>query len=97
MPLQFLAAGALLSRRRDAHFSDLAPPLLKVERSDGCFKEVLEVAAVVIPMSGVLMVADIDCEATGSSQSPDTRIARSVSSCLVSSRAFFVESRLDGN
>ena len=78
-------------------FSDLASSLLRVDRLDGGFEGVIIGAAVVIPMSRVLMVADIDCEATGSSQSPDTRIARSVSSCLVSSRAVFVESRFDGN
>jgi hypothetical protein len=43
------------------------------------------------------MVADLDCEATGSSQSPDARIARSVNFYVVSSRAVFVESRFDGN
>ena len=84
-----------MSRRRDTNFSDLAPSLLKFDRLDGGFEGVIEVAAVVITMSRVLMVADLDCEATGSSQSPGTRIARSVTSCLVSSRAVFVESRFD--
>jgi hypothetical protein len=48
-------------------------------------------------MNRVLMVADLDCEATGSSQSPDTRIARSITSYVVSSRAVVVESSLDDN
>ena len=55
-------------------FSDLAPSLLKVDHLDVGFEGVIEVAAVVIPMNRALMVADLDCEATGSSQSPDTRI-----------------------
>ena len=50
-----------MSRRRDNNFSDLAPSLLQVDRLDGGFEEVVEVAAVVIPMSRVLMVADLDC------------------------------------
>jgi hypothetical protein len=77
-------------------FSDLAPSLLKEDRLDGGSEEVIIGAAVVMPMSRVLMVADLDCEATGSSQSPDTRIARSVTSCLVSSRAVIVEPCFDG-
>jgi hypothetical protein len=56
-------------------FSDLAPSLLKEKRLDVGFLEVIEVAAVVITMSRFLMVADLDCEATVSTQSPDTRIA----------------------
>ena len=56
-------------------FSDLAPSLLKFDRLDGGSEGVIIGAAVVMPMSRVLMVADLDCEATGSSQSPDTRIA----------------------
>jgi hypothetical protein len=43
------------------------------------------------------MVADLDCEATGSSQSPGTRIARSMTSYVVSSRAVSVEPILDDN
>jgi hypothetical protein len=86
-----------VSRRRDTNFPDLAPSLLKVDRLDGGFEGVIEVAAVVIPMSRVLVGADLDCEATGSSKSPDTRIARSVTSCLVSSRAVSVEPILDDN
>jgi hypothetical protein len=54
---------------------DLASSLLKVDRLDDGFEEVIEVAAVVIAMSRVLVGADLDCEITGSSQSPDTRIA----------------------
>jgi len=78
-------------------FSDLAPSLLKVDHLDVGFEGVIEVAAVVIPMNRALMVADLDCEATGSSQSPDTRIARSIASYLVSWRAVIVESSLDDN
>jgi hypothetical protein len=48
-------------------------------------------------MSRVLFGADLDCEVTGSSQSPDTRIAPSVIYYFVSSRAVIVESRFDGN
>ena len=86
-----------MSRRRDTNFSDLAPSLLRVDRLDGGFEGVIEVAAVVIPVSRVLVGADLDCEATGSSQSPDTRIARSVTSYVVSSRAVSVEPILDDN
>jgi hypothetical protein len=76
-------------------FSDLAPSLLRVDRLDGGFEGVIIGAAVVITISRVLMVADLDCEATGSSQSPDTRIARSINSYLKSSRAVIVESSFD--
>jgi hypothetical protein len=86
-----------VSRRRDTCFSNLAPSLLKFDRLDGGSEEVIIGAAVVMPMSRVLVGADFDCEATGSSQSPDTRIARSVTSCLVSSRAVSVEPILDDN
>ena len=86
-----------MSRRRDTNFSDLAPSLLRVDRLDGGFEGVIEVAAVVIPVSRVLVGADLDCEATGSSQSPDTRIARSITSYVVSSRAVSVEPILDDN
>jgi hypothetical protein len=78
-------------------FSDLAPSLLKFDRLDGGSEGVIDVAAVVITISRVLMVADLDCEATGSSQSPDTRIARSIPSYVVSSRAVSVEPILDDN
>ena len=78
-------------------FSDLAPSLLKEDRLDGGFEGVIIGAAVVITISRVLMVADLDCEATGSSQSPDTRIARSINSYLKSSRAVSVEPILDDN
>jgi len=87
----------LVSRRCDSNFSDLASSLLGVDRLDIGFEGVIEVAAVVIPMNRVLMVADLDCEITGLSQSPDTRIARSIASYLVSWRAVIVESRFDGN
>jgi len=90
-------SGELVSRRRDTNFSDLASSLLKVNRLDDGSEGVIEVAAVVVPMSRVLMVADLDCEATGSSQSPDTRIARSVTSCLVSLSEVIVESSFDDN
>ena len=86
-----------MSRRRDTYFSDLAPSLLKEDRLDGGFEGFIEVAAVVIPMSRVLVGADLDCEATGSSQSPDTRINRSITSYVVSSRAVIVESCFDDN
>jgi len=86
-----------VSRRRDTYFSDLAPSLLEVDRLGGGFEGVIEVAAVVITMSRVLVGADLDCEATGSSQSPDTRIARSITSYVVSSRAVIVESSFDDN
>ena len=78
-------------------FSDLAPSLLRVDRLDGGFEGVIEVVAVVITISRVLMVADLDCEATGSSQSPGTRIARSMTSYVVSSRAVSFGSRFDDN
>jgi hypothetical protein len=81
----------------ESGFSDLAPSLLKEDRLDGGSEEVIIGAAVVMPMSRVLMVADLDCEATGSSQSPDTRIARSMTSYVVSSRAVSVEPILDDN
>ena len=68
---------------------------MKVDHLDGGFEGVIEVAAVVMPMSRVLVGAYLDCEATGSSQPPDARIARSVNSYVVSSRAVFVESRFD--
>jgi len=42
-------------------FSDLASSLLSVDRLDGGFEGVIEVAAVVIPMSRVLVGADLDC------------------------------------
>ena len=48
-------------------------------------------------MSRVLVGADLDYEATGSSQSPDTRIARSITSYVVSSRAVIVGSSFDDN
>jgi hypothetical protein len=70
---------------------------LKFDRLGGGFEGVIEVAAVVLTISRVLMVADLDCEATGSSQSPGTRIARSVTSYVVSSRAVSVEPILDDN
>ena len=85
-----------MSRRRDTNFSDLAPSLLRVDRLDGGFEGVIIGAAVVITISRVLMVADLDCEATGSSQSPDTRIARSINSYLKSSRAVIVGPSFDG-
>ena len=78
-------------------FSDLAPSLLKVDHLDGGSEGVIEVVAVVIPMSRVLVGADLDCDATGSSKSPDTRIARRITSYVVSSCAVIVESSFDGN
>jgi hypothetical protein len=78
-------------------FSDLASSILKADRLNVGFEEVIEVAAVVITMSRVLVGADLDCEATGSSQSSDTRIARSITSYVVSSRAVSVEPILDDN
>jgi hypothetical protein len=86
-----------VSRRRGTYFSDLGPSLLKVDRLDGGFEGVIKVAAVVITISRVLVGADLDCEATGSSQSPGTRIAQSITSYVVSSRAVTVESCFDGN
>jgi hypothetical protein len=65
-------------------FSDLASSLLTADRLDDDSEEVIEVAAVVITMSGVLFGADLDCEATGSSQSPGTRIARDIKHYCVS-------------
>ena len=50
-----------------------------------------------MPMSRVLVGADLDCEATGSSQSPGTRIGRSMTSYVVPSRAVSFGSRFDGN
>jgi len=64
---------------------------------DGGFEGVIEVAAVVIKMSRVLVGADLDCEATSSNQSSDTRIARRITSYVVSSCAVIVESSFDGN
>jgi len=48
-------------------------------------------------MSRVLVGADLACEATGSSQSPDTRIARGITSYVASSRAVIVGSSFDDN
>jgi hypothetical protein len=76
---------------------DPTPSLLKADCLDGGFEGVIEVVAVVIPMSRVLVGAYLDCEATGSSQPPDARIARSVNSYVVSSRAVSVEPILDDN
>jgi len=70
---------------------------LEVDRLDVGFEEVVEIAALVTLMSRVLVGADLDCEATGSSQSPNTRIARSVASYFVSSRVVSVESSFDGD
>ena len=86
-----------MSRRLENCFLDLAPPVLQFDRLDDGSEGVIEVAALVIPMSRVLFGADLDCEVADSSQSPDTRITRSVDYYFVSWRAVIVESSLDGN
>jgi hypothetical protein len=78
-------------------FSDLATPPLKVDCLDDGSEGVIEVAAVVTPMIRVLVGADLDCEGTGSSQSPDTRIAQSINSYLVLSHAVSFEPIVDGD
>jgi len=70
---------------------------LEVDRFDDDSEGVIEGAAVVIPMSRVLVGKDLDCEGTGSSQSPDTRIAQSINFYLVLSHAVSFEPIVDGD